>query len=641
MRTPVLASVSQVEKANLDALFEQAPALVAILQGRDGVVKLCNNAFQELWGKRQVLGKPMRQAWPELDGQRYFEIIEQVYDTGQPLIGKEYPARIDRNNDGVLEQAYFNFVYLPYKDGGGQTTGVMIYGVEITEQVHAKQLAQQTSERLGLALTASHMGLWEWNVQTGELTWSNELKEIFGLPESAAITYEKYLNLIAPADRPDVKQIIKHTMSVGGSYQIEHRIIWPDGSQHWIQGQGKAFLEDGRAVRMIGTCMSIDDRKQAEMHLQESEARFRNMADSAPVLIWLAGLDKQCYYFNKPWLEFTGRSLRQEAGYGWTKSIHPEDADRAIGIFNNSFNARQSFQMEYRLRRADGTYRWVLDNGTPQFSAAGTFLGYIGSCIDIHDFKRAVEQRKELEARTQALTQERSELVALNNIKDEFISLASHQLRTPATIVKQYLGMMLDGLSGPLGDEALSMLHQAYESNERQIQIVNDLLKVAHIDAGQVHIQKEAVDIKRLVSTVVQEQTPTCAVRGQALRMSGPSHKLIVRLDPEKIHMVLENLIDNASKYSRQGQPIVVEISADRYSLYIRVIDQGVGVAKRDLPKLFQKFSRVNNELSTEVGGTGLGLYWVKKVIDLHGGTVTVSSKLHKGSMFTIMLPRR
>lgn len=641
MQAALLASVSQVEKANLDALFDEAPALVAILRGREGVVQLCNAAFQQLWGKRKVRGKTMREAWPELEGQQYFEIIEQVYDTGRQRVGKEYPAKIDRNNNGVLEQAYFNFVYLPYYDEDGHTIGVMIYGVEITEQVHAKQLAQQTSERLSLALAASHMGLWEWDIKNDELTGSTELKEIFGLPANTKLSYKKYLSLIEESDRSQIEQIIKHTLKDGGSYQVEHRIIRPDGSVHWVQGQGKAFLEDGKAVRLIGTSMNIDDRKQAEMHLQESEARFRNMADSAPVLIWLAGLDKQCYYFNKPWLVFTGRSLRQEIGYGWTKSVHPEDVDRVINTFNTSFDAHRSFQMEYRLRRADGTYRWMLDNGTPQFSPSGAFLGYIGSLIDIHDFKRAVEQRKELEARTIALTQERSELVALNNIKDEFISLASHQLRTPATIVKQYLGMMLDGLSGPLGDDAQSMLHQAYESNERQIQIVNDLLKVAHLDAGQVRIQKESVDVKRLISTVVQEQTPTCAGRQQILKQTGPNRKLVVRLDPEKIHMVLENLIDNASKYSRAGKTITIETTADRYSLYIRVIDQGVGVAKRDLPKLFQKFSRINNELSTEVGGTGLGLYWVKKVIDLHGGTVTVNSTLHKGSIFTIILPRK
>jgi PAS domain S-box-containing protein len=125
--------------------------------------------------------------------------------------------------------------------------------------------------------------------------------------------------------------------------------------------------------------------------LRESEERFRSMADSAPVMIWVSGLDKLCTFFNKPWIDFTGRAMDQELGNGWTEGVHPDDVDRCFEVYSSSFDGRRSFQMEYRLRRADGEYRWVLDQGTPLYRT-GEFAGYIGSCIDITEQKLLAER---------------------------------------------------------------------------------------------------------------------------------------------------------------------------------------------------------------------------------------------------------
>lgn len=169
-----------------------------------------------------------------------------------------------------------------------------------------------------------------------------------------------------------------------------------------------------------------------EQRLRESEARFQVMADCAPVLLWMAGTDARCDFFNKTWLDFTGRSLEQEAGYGWAEGIHPEDVQTCMDTYLDAFNARRPFMMEYRLRRADGAFRWVLDTGTPRFSPTGEFLGFIGSCVDITDRKglegeiRALN--RDLERRVQDRTQDLEE--ANRNLESFSVSV-SHDLRAP------------------------------------------------------------------------------------------------------------------------------------------------------------------------------------------------------------------
>ena len=178
----------------------------------------------------------------------------------------------------------------------------------------------------------------------------------------------------------------------GGDYENEYRITRPDGSTRWMAGHGSVELDElANRPSRVG-CRATSHSANKQRKSLESEARFRAMANTAPVMIWLSGPNKLCTFFNKGWLDFTGRKLEQELGNGWTDGVHREDFDRCHDIYGNSFDARQPFTMEYRLRRNDGEYRWVLDSGTPRFAADGAFLGYIGSCIDITERKRAEEK---------------------------------------------------------------------------------------------------------------------------------------------------------------------------------------------------------------------------------------------------------
>lgn len=231
-----------------------------------------------------------------------------------------------------------------------------------------------------------------------------------------------------------------------------------------------------------------------------------------------------------------------------------------------------------------------------------------------------------------------TEEVELENSKDEFISIASHQLRTPATVVKQYLGMLADGYVGKLTKNQQSVLQTALEYNEHALDTINDLLHVAQADANKMKIVRKETNLVELIEDVVKTQTKEYVNKNLKLSFTSNTDALVCKIDPLHIRMVLENLLSNAYKYSPPKTSVAVELVATQKSIQLHVEDQGVGIDTKDMPKLFQKFTRIGNPLST-AGGTGLGLYWAKKLISLHDGNITVESKLHKGTTFTVELP--
>lgn len=199
----------------------------------------------------------------------------------------------------------------------------------------------------------------------------------------------------------------------------------------------------GEITGVLGTYMDITDRKKAEETLKESETRFRTLADSGKALVWTAGLDKKCDYFNQVWLSFTGRTLDQELGDGWAEGVHPEDLDLCVDIYTTSFDRRAPFSMDYRLRRHDGVYRWVQDDGSPRYDSQGNFLGYIGHCLDITEQKQASAALKEKGTRIRALFDATADSVFLLDPAGTILDLNEHAAKRRGATVADLIGQSI------------------------------------------------------------------------------------------------------------------------------------------------------------------------------------------------------
>jgi signal transduction histidine kinase len=239
-----------------------------------------------------------------------------------------------------------------------------------------------------------------------------------------------------------------------------------------------------------------------------------------------------------------------------------------------------------------------------------------------------------------ALIQRNEELISLSQSKDEFIAITSHQLRTPATGVKQYLGLLLEGYADPLTPSQKMFIEKAYENNERQLHIVDDILRIAQLDLDKIKLNLEVHDLRKITQTAIESLGGKFSQKDQRIKYQAPANSIRAKVDGEEIRLVMENILENASNYSPEGKNIIVRLAKTKAGeIKITIKDQGVGIEKQDIAKLFQKFSRINNPLSNTVNGTGLGLYFSKKIIELHGGRIKVRSIPGKNTAFTILLP--
>ncbi|HXR50236.1 MAG TPA: PAS domain-containing sensor histidine kinase [Verrucomicrobiae bacterium] len=300
--------------------------------------------------------------------------------------------------------------------------------------------------------------------------------------------------------------------------------------------------------------------------------------------------------------------------------------------------ARQQGSTEeegWRLKK-DGDRFWANVILTALYDNSGHLQGYAKVTRDLSERKQAEDNLKQA---NRELQKQQKKLEQLGRAREAFFSIVSHELRNPATVVKQYLGIMLAGYGGPLNPTQIDYLQKANNSNDRQIVIANDLIKVAQVDAGKIVLHKKPTDVTELIELILSEHADMFHGRSQHGSFEAPPAPIIAEVDPARLRMVIENLLTNASKYTPKGGEVSVSVGPSGDKIHISISDTGVGIKNTDMSKLFKQFSRIPNELSEHVGGSGLGLYWVNKVVQLHKGRIAVHSKVGQGSRFDIYIP--
>ncbi len=305
-----------------------------------------------------------------------------------------------------------------------------------------------------------------------------------------------------------------------------------------------------------------------------------------------------------------------------------------------SFNGAKSYS--YRIPLEFYGRKWLLDfRFSPNIIAKTTRSRPLTTLISgiILSFLSAGFVLILLITRTRTLAHDKRSEV--QSAKDELLSLASHQLRTPATAVKQYIGMLRQGFMGQVTDDQQILLEKAWESNERQLHIINEMLYVAKIDAHGIVLTLRKVDVGKLVEGIIQELSDAAKEKKNKIRLYQPKRSVMVEADEHCLRMALENLVSNALKYSYESKPVSVKLSNKKDGVKIAITDKGVGIAPDEVPLLFQRFSRIPNELSRQISGSGIGLYLSQQLIELHHGHIEVESIKGKGSTFTVTLSKK
>ena len=388
--TPQVVARSKVEESEqkVRAIVENAPFPIAVYVGKEMIVELANQSIIDIWGKgNDVIGKSFKEVLPELDNQLVFEQIQKVFETGESFHTKNTP--LDLIIDGKPYTYYFNYSFTPLYDLSGTIYGVMNTGVDLTELNIAKKRIEESDKLFRNTMKQAPVGITILRGPQYIVEMANDAYlQLVDKKEADFVGNPLFASL--PEVEEAVHSLLDSVLNTGVPYHGnevaipvnrygKQEIFYFDFLYHPLKE------EDGKISGVIAIVTEVTEKVEARKLIEESEERFRNIADSAPVLIWMAGTDKLCYFFNKGWLNFTGRTMEQESGNGWAEGVHPDDLQKCLDVYISCFDKREPFYMEYRLKRHDGKYRWLSDTGVPRFTSNGEFEGYIGACMDINN----------------------------------------------------------------------------------------------------------------------------------------------------------------------------------------------------------------------------------------------------------------
>jgi len=459
--------------------------------------------------------------------------------------------------------------------------------------------------------------------------WGKNIEKMTGIAERDAIggvAPEMFPFLVENGDIDKFRDALAgRTSSSSGEYHVPSTGLRGFYNAHFFP------LKDGSGV-VGGAVVIVDtsERRASELRLQETEQRFKTMADNSPVLLWMSGPDGLCNFFNQTWLEFTGRSLEEEWGVGWAELVHHEDFQRCMDVYAAHFNARTPFEMEYRLLRKDGEYRWILDRGAPRYLPDKSFAGFIGSCIDITDRKRAEEE---------LLSAKRAAEVA-SEAKSNFLAVVCHEIRTPLGIILGFSELLASEAQS--NSEKLNWVNGIKRNGALLSNIINSILDLSKIEAGKLELTASEISLGELIEEIACLMELQAAEKGLSFSIRSDANDLDrIVVDPLRLKQILVNVIGNAIKFTTSGGVEVrchlLRVAPDSCRIFFDVIDTGVGLRHGQSNLIFEPFTQADGSMTRTYGGTGLGLTLARKLArSLDGDVRLLASEPGKGSTFQV-----
>jgi PAS domain S-box-containing protein len=590
----------------------------------DGDVEFCNQRWLDYTGMsfNEIQGWGWASA---IHPQDISDLRERWRTAFAQSTSFEAEARM-RRADGCYR--WFLFQAVPLRDSGARIVRWYGTNTDIEElKLAQEELLKQTS-RLDQLFEQAPEAVAVLSTEGRIVRVNKEFARMFGY-EPEEVLQRSINDLVVPEAQIESSRAYSRLLEQGGRVEVETVRRRKDGTEIDVSLLAISVrTPSGEQVVNYAIYRDITERKRAEERLRESEARFQAMADTAPVLIWMTGTDGFCNYFNKPWLEFTGRTMEQEVGTGWIEGVHPDDVQGCFDVFLPAFHARNPFRMEYRLRRADGEHRWVMESGIPRYSPGGEFAGYIGSNIDITDLKRA-------EAERERLHQLETDLAHMNRVSmmGELAASLAHEVKQPIAAAQMDARTCVRWLRSDTPDvaeacqAALRMIHDA----TRAAEVIDRVRSLYRRDTSE----RELLDVNEIIREMIillhDKADPNFISIRTELDLGLP----LIKADRVQLQQVLMNLILNGIEAMKdaKGELNVTSKRSDDGQLLISVSDSGIGLPREEVERIFEAF------FTTKAQGTGMGLSISRRIIESHGGSLWASANAGRGAKFQFTLP--
>jgi two-component system sensor histidine kinase VicK len=608
---------SEEQRDRLKRFFMQAPAGISILDGADLVFELVNPTYQKLFPDRQLLGKPVLEAIPEIKDQPIYDILQDVYKNNKTFEGHGLKVPLASSTGGPIEDRYFDFIYQPRHNVTGTVDGIMVFVYEVTDVLTTKLALEESEKRFRNMVEQSPIPML---VTKGETMIIEEINPpmLELIDRDISVKGKPLFEIMPELEGQPVMKILFDTFYKGESWTGYEQpiLIKRNGkeSQGFYNVSYKPLIENGKIVGVLQSAADVTEQVNTRKNLEKAEDTLKLALLAARLGTFDLDMEKGTMNWDDRCRILFGINHHNTVTYehDFVKGLHPEDKERITKIISDEVLVKAvsggNYNVEYRtVGVEDNEVRWVRAMGKAYFNEQDLPVRFIGTVFDITEFKKD-EIRK-----------------------NDFIGIVSHELKTPLTSLTGYIQMCQLGAAS--GDYQLtnSLLAKADKQLRKMNNLINDFLNVSIFDAGKISLNKKVFHLDELAKEIIEEAQMIVKTHEFYFK---PCEPVKIFADRDKISSVISNLVNNATKYSPNGSTIDVACTVDEKMAMISVKDQGIGIKPEDAKRLFERFYRVESSDMGNISGFGIGLYLSAEIVSRHEGEINVESEPGKGSTF-------